>query len=391
MSTTLGRDRTVTAPRLDPPAPAGTVDWRRLRTPVAVGSLVAGRLAEDATDRLVGILAVCVIGAALLDTVARTLWAGTVDRAEGLLRADLLDAAMHQPLSALTEQAVGEVLDRIDDDTHEVGTLLRQSGWMAIRTVFAAGPLWIVAGVTWWPAFFLFPVTGLAALAVVRPLLPEISTRKVVEEAAWTDHAAALEEGIAGRDDLRASLGQAHVLRRCTELAARVHALFDAVLRVEATVTRRAGTLLHAVLAGTALVGVTLVVKDHLGTASLVTLFLVTTMFVGQVDQLARHLPDLQEGFGAVLRLRGVLGAEREPTDGVPVPDGPLDLRFSDLHFHYPQGQGAEGRFALQHVDLHVPAGTTLALVGRTGSGKSTLASLLSRAVEPERGSMFLG
>jgi len=406
MSTTLGPDRTVTSAPLAPPSPAHTVDWRRLRTPVAVvalvacavaavgtslGSLVAGRLADNATDRLVVVLAVCVIGAALLDTVARTLWAGTVDRAEGRLRADLLDAAMHQPLSALTEQAVGEVLDRIDDDTHEVGTLLRQSGWMAIRTVFAAGPLWIVAGVTWWPAFFLFPVTGLAALAVVRPLLPEISTRKVVEEAAWTDHAAALEEGIAGRDDLRASLGQAHVLRRCTELAARVHALFDAVLRVEATVTRRAGTLLHAVLAGTALVGVTLVVNDHLDTASLVTLFLVTTMFVGQVDQLARHLPDLQEGFGAVLRLRGVLGAEREPTDGVPVPDGPLDLRFSDLHFHYPHGQGVEGRFALQHVDLHVPAGTTLALVGRTGSGKSTLASLLSRAVEPEPGSMYLG
>ncbi|WP_345518079.1 ABC transporter ATP-binding protein [Nocardioides conyzicola] len=401
MSTTLGPDRTVTSARLDPPAPSRTVDWRRLRTPVAVcalvacavaaigtslGSLVAGRLADNATDRLVGVLAICVIGAALLDTVARTLWAGTVDRAEGRLRADLLDAAMHQPLSALTEQAVGEVLDRIDDDTHEVGTLLRQSGWMAIRTVFASGPLWIVAGVTWWPAFFLFPVTGLAALTVVRPLLPEISTRKVVEEAAWTDHAAALEEGVAGRDDLRASLGQAHVLRRCTELAARVHALFDAVLQVEARVTRRAGSMLHAVLAGTALVGVTLVVNDHLGTASLVTLFLVTTMFVGQVDQLARHLPDLQEGFGAVIRLRGVLGSEREPSDGAPVPDGPLDVRFSDLHFAY-----AEGRFALQHVDLHVPAGSTLALVGRTGSGKSTLASLLSRAVEPEPGSVFLG
>ncbi len=37
-------------------------------------------------------------------------------------------------MSALTEQAVGEVLDRVDDDTHEVGALLRQSGWQAIRT-----------------------------------------------------------------------------------------------------------------------------------------------------------------------------------------------------------------------------------------------------------------
>jgi ATP-binding cassette subfamily B protein len=400
MSTTLG-DRPMTTPTVDDPTRGAAIDWRRLRGPVAVtalvacgvaavgtslGSLVAGMLAEDASIRLVGVLALCVVGAAVLDTAARTLWTGVIDRAEGGLRADLLDAAMHQPLSALTEQAVGEVLDRVDDDTHEVGTLLRQSAWMAIRTTLGAGPLWIVAGVTWWPAFFLFPVTGWAALAVVRPLLPEISRRKVVEEAAWTDHAAALEEGIAGRDDLRASGGQAHVLRRCTELAARVHELFDVVLRLEATATRRTGTMLHAVLAATAVLGVALVTTDHLGTAALVTLFLVTTTFVGQVDQLVRHLPDLQAGFGAVLRLRDLLGAEREPTGGAPVPTRRLDVHFSDLHFAY-----AEGRFALQDVELSVPAGTTCALVGRTGSGKSTLAALLSRAVEPERGTVLLG
>jgi ABC-type multidrug transport system fused ATPase/permease subunit len=385
------------------PAPdrGRTVDWRRLRSPVAawallacavaavgtsLGSLFAGRLAEQATAQLVGWLAACVVGAALLDTVARTLWAGVVDRAEGRLRADLLDAALHQPLPALTEQAVGEVLDRVDDDTHEVGTLLRQSAWQAIRTLLASGPLWIVAGTTWWPAFLLFPLAGTAALAAARPLLPALSARKVEEEKAWTDHAAAMEEGVAGRDDLRASLGQAHVVRRCTELASEIHARFADVLGLESRIGRRTGTLLHAVLAATALVGVTLVVDHRLTTASLVTLFLVTTMFVGQIDMLARHLPDLQAGFGAVLRLRGLLGAEREPVGGEELPAGPLDVEFRDLHFAY-----VEGRFALQHVDLHVPAGTTCALVGRTGSGKSTLASLLSRAAEPEHGSVLLG
>jgi ABC-type multidrug transport system fused ATPase/permease subunit len=399
-STQLEPERLVAAAS-PPPGREGTVDWRRLRSPVAgwalfacavaavgtsLGSLVAGRLADHATDTLVLLLTGCVVGAALLDTAARTLWAGVCDRAEGRLRADLLDAALHQPLPALTEQAVGEVLDRVDDDTHEVGTLLRQSAWQAIRTVLASGPLWIVAGTTWWPAFVLFPVAGLGALAAVRPLLPQLSARKVEEEMAWTDHAAAMEEGVAGRDDLRASLGQAHVVRRCTELAATIHARFAVVLGLEARIGRRTGTLLHAVLAATALVGVALVAGDHLDTASLVTLFLVTTMFVGQVDQLARHLPDLQAGFGAVLRLRGLLGAEREPLGGAELPPGRLDIEFRDLHFAY-----TEGRFALSEVDLHVPAGTTCALVGRTGSGKSTLASLLSRAVEPERGSVLLG
>ncbi|MGZ4745987.1 MAG: ATP-binding cassette domain-containing protein [Oryzihumus sp.] len=398
--TQLEAVRTVLAPTTEPDD-HHTVDWRRLRTPVAawallacavaavgtsLGTLVAGQLAEHATERLVVLLAACVVGASVLDTAARTLWAGVVDRAEGRLRADLLDAALHQPLPTLTEQAVGEVLDRIDDDTHEVGTLLRQSAWQAIRTLFASGPLWIVAGTTWWPAFFLFPLAGMAALVTVRPLLPTLSARKVVEEAAWTDHAAAMEEGVAGRDDLRASLGQAHVVRRCTELAAEVHKRFAGVLELESRIGRRTGTLLHAVLAATAVVGVTLVVNARLDTAELVTLFLVTTMFVGQTDMLARHLPDLQAGFGAVLRLRGLLGAESEPLGGDDLPAGPLDIEFRDLHFSY-----AEGRFALQQVNVDVAAGTTCALVGRTGSGKSTLASLLSRAVEPERGSVLIG
>ena len=387
----------------DPAVATGrvAVDWRRVRSPLAMvaltgsligaigmstGSVVAGRLAENPTSELVGLLALCVVGAAVLDTLGRTLWAGLIDRAEGRLRADLLDAAMQQPLAELSEQAVGEVLDRIDDDTHEVGVLLRQNVWMVSRTVLAAGPLWLVAGLTWWPAFLLFPLSGVAAVMVSRRLLPEVAQRKVLEEMAWTDHAAAMEEGVAARDDLRTSLGQSYVLRRCTELASEIHRRFGRVIEVEARISRRTGTMLHGVLAATALIGVALVLDGRLSTAALVTLYLVTTMFVGQVDQLARHLPDLQAGFGAVLRLRGLMASPPEPIGGRQLPDGPLDVVFRDLHFSY-----AHGTFALQKVDLVVPPETTCALVGRTGSGKSTLVSLLSRAVEPEPGTVLLG
>ena len=68
--------------------------------------------------------------------------------------------------------------------------------------------------------FLLFPLSAVGTFWFVKSRLPEISRRKVIEEMAWTDHAAAMEEGIAARDDLRTSLGQAYVVRRCTELAA---------------------------------------------------------------------------------------------------------------------------------------------------------------------------
>lgn len=392
-----------TGPDAGPPPPidpSRRVDWRRLRSPLVgfalvcsavaavgatLGTVVAGRLAQDPSSRLVWLLAICVVGASIIDTTGKVIWVGASDRAEGRLREDLLDAAMRQPLPALTEQAVGEILDRVDDDTHEVGNLLRWQLWMLFRTVFGAVPMWIVAGVTWWPAWVLFPLLAGVTWLVVRPLLGRISRLKVLEEMAWTDHAAALEEGIAGRDDLRTSLGQAHVVQRIARLSAEVHARFLAVVKVEARLGRRAGVLLHALLAGVGVAGVALALNDDLTVAGLVTLFLVTSTFVGQIAMLANHLPDLQAGFGAVLRLRQMLSVVPEPVGGLPLPEA-ADLEVRDLEFAYP-----EGGFALRGINLRVPAGQTLALVGRSGSGKSTLASLLSRAVEPPRGTVFVG
>ncbi|WP_254461942.1 ATP-binding cassette domain-containing protein, partial [Yersinia enterocolitica] len=91
--------------------------------------------------------------------------------------------------------------------------------------------------------------------------------------------------------------------------------------------------------------------------------------------QLANHLPDLQAGLGAVIRLRQMLAVEPEPRGGVPVPAGAeVAVEVCGLDFSYD-----EGSFALRDVTFSAPAGETVALVGRTGSGKSTLASFVSR------------
>ncbi|NHN55202.1 ABC transporter ATP-binding protein [Calidifontibacter sp. DB0510] len=381
--------------------PRRQVTWRRLRSGVAglavfclaigalgttLGTVVAGRLAEHATAALLWLLVFCVVGGALLDTVGRYAWAGVVDRAEGRLREDLLDAALHQPLAALGEQAVGEVLDRVDDDTHEVGTLVRQQFWMVLRAALSVIPLWIIGAITWWPAWFVFPIAATLVVLVMRPLLGKIAAAKVIEEMAWTDHAAALEESIAGRDDLRTSLGQSFAISRLTKLSQLVHQRFFTVITLERRVTLRAAMVLHLLLAVVLVVGAWLTSRGSLSVGELVTLFLVTSTFVGLIGNVAHQLPDLQAGLGAVIRLRQMLAVAPEPAGGDELPAGGLDLDFRDLHFSY-----GEGTFALQGITMHVPSGQTVALVGRTGSGKSTLASLISRAVDPEPGSVLIG
>ncbi|MFL0410136.1 ATP-binding cassette domain-containing protein [Microbacterium paludicola] len=377
------------------------LDWRRLRgvasflaivllvagaTGQAAGTVIAGRLSGDPTVDALILFALCVVGGAIVDSVGQVLWAGVVDRAEGRLRGDLLTAAMSQPLAVLSEQAVGEVMDRVDDDTRAVGSLVRRQLWGVGRTLAGVLPLWIVASVTWWPAWFMFPVLGVVVALVSRPLLREIARRKVVEEEAWTDHAAAFEEAVAARNDLRTSLGQAFAVRRLAQISAVVHARLRALTGLEMRLIYRAEVLLHALLGGVAVTGAVLAFGGSLPVQQLVTLFLATALLVGSVSNLVHHLPDIQEGIGALIRIRQMLEVEPEPVGGLDVPAGPVALEVRGLDFAY-----EEGAFALADVSLEVPSGQTVALVGRTGSGKSTLAALVSRAQEPPPGTVFLG
>ena len=62
------------------------------------------------------------------------------------------------------------------------------------------------------------------------------------------------------------------------------------------------------------------------------------------------------------------------------------DIEFRDVTFHYPDG----GENVLEHFNLTVPAGTTVAIVGETGAGKSTIVNLACRFFEPTEGSVLI-
>ena len=87
----------------------------------------------------------------------------------------------------------------------------------------------------------------------------------------------------------------------------------------------------------------------------------------------------------AVLRLEqamapvGALSSGTRPAAGMPA----REIRFRDLTFAYPGGQ-----IVLDHLDLTIPAGSSLAIVGQNGAGKTTLAKLLCRLYDPQSGAI---
>ena len=102
------------------------------------------------------------------------------------------------------------------------------------------------------------------------------------------------------------------------------------------------------------------------------------------MQQLSQLYSTFLSAVAALDKIMEVLVEEPQVTDEPAA--GPLErirghVRFEDVHFSY--GTGPE---VLHGIDLDVPAGTTVALVGHTGAGKSTIAKLIARFYDPTRG-----
>ncbi|NKR70690.1 ATP-binding cassette domain-containing protein [Rhodococcus hoagii] len=143
-------------------------------------------------------------------------------------------------------------------------------------------------------------------------------------------------------------------------------------------------------LAAVVFVGAQRVADGSATAGTLVAFVLYLGLLFGPIQQLSQVFDGYQQADVGLRRIGDLLatpssietaGAEHT----VPI-SGHLrgDVTFDDVSFRY---QGAESD-ALSDVSLHIPPGTTVALVGRTGAGKSTVVKLLARFYDPTTGSV---
>ncbi len=144
----------------------------------------------------------------------------------------------------------------------------------------------------------------------------------------------------------------------------------------------------NVTVAAVLVVGAFRVVDGALLIGSLLAIVLYTRRFFDPAEEMAMFYNSYQSAAAALEKISGVL--EEKPS--VPDPTTPIDLwkARGTVHFDRVRFSYTDDTVVLPDLELTIPAGQTIALVGTTGAGKSTLAKLIARFYDPTGGAVTL-
>lgn len=172
--------------------------------------------------------------------------------------------------------------------------------------------------------------------------------------------------------------GLAEDYRANTARSIRINGVFDSSLTLIGNVT----------VAVVLLLGGLRVLDGGLDVGVLVAAVLYARRFFAPLRDIGMVYNSFQSATAALEKLAGLLDHEPsvpDPSHPVPLRDVRGDVRFDGVEFGY-----GDGPTVLPRLDLHVPAGQVVALVGETGAGKSTVAKLLARFYDVRAGAVLV-
>jgi len=131
-----------------------------------------------------------------------------------------------------------------------------------------------------------------------------------------------------------------------------------------------------------------LVVQGEMTVGVLAAFLLYLRMFFEPMQDISQFYNTFQSASSALEKLSGVIEEQPsvvQPAHPTPLPKPRGDVHLDHVHFAY-----AADRPVLPDLELHIPEGQTVALVGTTGAGKTTIAKLMARFYDPDRGAVTL-
>ncbi len=288
------------------------------------------------------------------------------------LRSDVMDAALHQPLSEFDTQPVGQLISRVTNDTEVirdlyvtvVATVLRSAALIGAMLVAMFSLDWRMALV----AIAIFP-----AVLIVMIIYQRYSTPIVRRVRAWlADINDGFNEVINGMGVIQQFRQQARFGERMREASYAHYLARMQTLRLDGFLLRPLLSLFSSLV----LCGLLMLFGfSAVGTIEVGVLYAFIS-YLGRLNEplieLTTQQSMLQQAVVAGERVFELMDRPRQAwgTDDAPLSSGRVEI--DHLSFAY-RGD----RLVLQDITLDIPSRSFVALVGHTGSGKSTLASLM--------------
>lgn len=302
------------------------------------------------------------------------------------LRVDLCRHALALELTWHGEHTAGEVIERVDGDIDAVTrftstAVLEVVGNVAVLVAVTATALWV----EWRAGLVLVATVGVAVVVLLRMrsvAVPHHDHEREVLSRLYGD----LEDRLGGLEDLRANGAGDWAVDRLHRHSARWwRAARTASFRGEGAyaltgVTFAVGT------AATLGVSAWLCAQGRLSLGAVLVLFRFVQMVQQPLERIGEQLNEFQKAVAGIRRAARLLGTPVGVRPGERVlPEGPLSIDVDGAALAYGD------HLALRDVELHLAAGTSLGVVGRTGSGKTSLGRLLARFWDPTAGTVRVG
>ena len=297
---------------------------------------------------------------------------------------------MRLPMGFFSEERKGDIIARMSGDVGEVENSITISLDMLIKSPIMIILYFITLIATSWK-LTLFTVLVLPAMGWLMGKVGRKLKRQSLEaQGKWSDTMSQLEETLGGLRIIKAFIAEDRMINRFTRCS---NELRDAVNKVA---MRQALAHPMSEFLGTILIvsvlwfGGALILGHNSSLTAPTFIFYMVILYsvINPLKDFAKAGYNIPKGLASMERVDKILKAENNIKE-IPNPK-PLTgmndrIEFKDISFSY-DGK----REVLKHVNLTVPKGKTVALVGQSGSGKSTLVDLLPRYHDVQGGDITI-
>lgn len=334
-----------------------------------------------------------VLGASILSGLflflQRRILIGVSRNVEYDMRKEFYEHLVGQPLSFFHEHRTGDLMARATNDLSAVRQLAGPMIMYTLQTVFVVIlvlPLMFV--LNWWLTLLLFVTMPLVSLTV-KFFGQQVHTRFERIQSFFGDIMARAQENFTGVRVVRAYAQEDAEMEAFNSLNSQYAERNLALVRVEALMRPLMTFLIGFGYVLIIWQGVPLAVRGDITVGEFTMFNLYLTRLIWPLIALGYVVNLYQRGTASLKRLNAIFRIEPSIADEPGVVEQPPirgAIEFRNLTFRYhPTSEPV-----LHHLNLEIPAGRTVAFVGRTGSGKSTIANLIPRLLDPPEGTLFI-